>query len=73
MAEFVKENFTGHPKFHPYMVMFVLDKMVPRVDLEGVSAACTNFSDMSVTVQNLASSVNAFDSRLCALEATDIL
>ena len=29
MAEFVKGNFTGHPKFHPHMVMFVLEEMIP--------------------------------------------
>ena len=35
ILEFVKENFTGHPKFHPQMVMFILETMVPRVDLWG--------------------------------------
>ena len=30
MLDFVKENFTGHPKFHPQMVMFILEKMVPQ-------------------------------------------
>ena len=70
MLEFVKENFTVHPKFHPQMFMFVLDIMVPRVELEGVSAACANVSTLHVTVQKLASSVDAFDSRLRALEAT---
>ena len=29
MEEFVKENFTGHPKLHPHISMFVLDTMVP--------------------------------------------
>ena len=38
MADFFKENFTGHPKFHPQTVMFILDKMFPRVELECVSA-----------------------------------
>ena len=52
------------------MVMFILETMLPRVDLEGVSAACENFSYLSVTVQKLAPSVDAFDSQLCALEAT---
>ena len=33
MAEFVKENFTGNPKFHPQMFILILETMVPRVDL----------------------------------------
>ena len=70
MLEFVRENFTGHPKFYPQMVMFILDTMVPRVELEGVSAACANVSTLPVTVQKLASSVDTFDSRLRDLEAT---
>ena len=70
MLEFVKKNFTGHPKFHPQMVIFILETMVPQVELEGVSAACANVSTLPVTVQKLASSVDAFDSCLCALEAT---
>ena len=37
MAKLVKGNFTGHPKFHPQMFMFILDIMFPRVDLECVS------------------------------------
>ena len=70
MLYFVKENFTGNPIFHPQMVMFILEKMVPRVELEGVSEACVNVSTIPVTVQKLASSVDAFESRLRALEAT---
>ena len=35
MAEFVKDNFTGHPKFHTQIVMFILDTIVPQMDLEG--------------------------------------
>ena len=70
MAEFIKENFNGHPKFHPQTVMFVLYTIVPQVELEGFSAACVNFSALPVTVQNLALSVDAFDPRLRALEAT---
>ena len=70
MEEFLKENFTGHPKIHTQMVMFILEKMVYRVDIEGVSAACDNVSALPVTVQNLASSVDAFDYCLPALEAT---
>ena len=54
MAEFVKKNFTGHPKFHPQMVMFILDTMVPRLELERVSAACSNVSALHVTFHNLA-------------------
>ena len=50
MAEFVKENFTGHPKFHPQMVIFILETMVPRVDLEVVSTDCDNVSPLPVTV-----------------------
>ena len=53
------------------MFMFILETMVPQVELEGVSAACANVSTLPVTVQKLASSVDAFDSRLHALEATD--
>ena len=54
MEEFVKENFTGNPKFHPQMVMFISEKMVPRVHLEGVFMVCANVSDLPVTVRNLA-------------------
>ena len=71
MLEFAKENFTEHLKLHPQAVMFILETMVPRVDIEGVSTACTNVRTMPVTVQKLASSVDAFDSRLCDLEATN--
>ena len=70
MADFVKEKFTGYPKFHPQMFMFILERMVPWVEIEGVSAACANFNALPVTVQKLASSVDAFDSRLCTFEAT---
>ena len=73
MLYFAKEIFTGHPKFHPQMVMFILDTMVPRVELEGVSAACSNVSTLPVTVPKIASLVDTFDSRLCALEATAVL
>ena len=55
MLEFVKENFTGHPKFHTHMVMFILEIMVPRVELEGVSATCANVSTLPVSFQILAS------------------
>ena len=61
MLEFVRENFTGHPKFYPQMVMFILDTMVPRVELEGVSSACENVSTLPVTVHKLASSVDALN------------
>ena len=44
--------------------------MVPWVDLEGVSAACENVSALPMTVQKLALSVDTFDYRLHALEAT---
>ena len=57
MADFLKKNFTERPKFHPQMVMFILETMVPRVDPEGVSAACANVSALPVTVQNFMSSV----------------
>ena len=70
MGFFVKENFTGNPKFHTQAVMFILETMVPRVELEGVSDACANVSDLPLNVRNIASSVDAFDSRLHALEAT---
>ena len=52
------------------MVMFILETMLPWVDLEGVYAACDNVSALTVTAQNLASSVDTFDSRLRALGAT---
>ena len=70
MADLVKEKFTGYPKFHPQMVMFILETMVPQVELESVYAACENVSTLPVTVQEIVSSVDAFDSRLCALGAT---
>ena len=70
MLEFLKENSTGNTKFHPKTVMFILETMVPRVELGGVSVACENVSTMPVTVQKLASSVDAFDSCLRTLEAT---
>ena len=73
MLDFVKENYTGHPKFHPQMVMFILETMVPWVELEGVYAACANFITLSVTVQKLASSVDAFVSLIFTLEATSVL
>ena len=50
--------------------MFISETMVPQVELEGFSAACANVRTLPVTVQKLASSVDAFDSRLRALEAT---
>ena len=68
MADFLRENFTGHPKLYPQMVMFILETMVPCVELEGVYADCDNVSALPVTVRNLVSSVDAFDSRLRALE-----
>ena len=52
------------------MVMLILEIMVPRLELEGIYVACANVSDLPLTVQNLASSVNIFYSRLGALEAT---
>ena len=70
MVDFVKEKFTGNPKLHPHMVMFILDTMVPRVDLEDVSAICANISDLKLTVRNISSSVDSFGSRLHALEST---
>ena len=70
MLEFVWENFTGHPKFHPMMVMFILETMVHRVELGGVSAAYANVSTLPVTVQKLVSSVDTFYSCLRVLEAT---
>ena len=70
MAGFFKENFTGNPKFRPRVVMFVLEMMLPQVELEGVSAACDNVIALSVTVRNLVSSVDAFDYCLRALGST---
>ena len=52
------------------MVMFILDTMVPQVELEGVSTACANVITLPVTLQKLSPSVDAFDSRLGALEDT---
>ena len=70
MLEFLKKKTTGHPEFHPQMVIFILETMAPQVEIKGVSAACANVSTLPVTVQTIASSVDAFDSRLRALEAT---
>ena len=70
MAEFLKKIFTGHSEFHPQMVMFILETMVPRLELEVVSAACDNVNALPVTVQNLSPSVNTFEYLLCALEDT---
>ena len=67
MADFVKENFTGHPKFHPQMVMFILETMVPWVEPEGVTSDCANISSQTVTIINLMSSVDAFHYCLCDL------
>ena len=61
---------TRHTKFHTQMVMFILETMVPWVDLEGISAACDNISALPLTVRNIALSVDAFDSCLRTLEAT---
>ena len=36
------------------MVIFILDTMVLRVELEGVSAACANGSALTLTVINIA-------------------
>ena len=55
------------------MVIFILETMVPRVEIEGVSAACENVSTLHVTVQKLAYSVDSFDYRLRALEAANSL
>ena len=70
MLEFVKENFTGHPKLHPQVVMFILDTMVPWVDIEGFSAACANLGTIPMTVQKLTASVDDFDSCLGDFEST---
>ena len=70
MLEFLKTKITGHPKFYLQMFMFILEKMVPRVELESISTACANVSTLPVTVQKLASSVGAFDSCLPDLEDT---
>ena len=70
MLEFVKVNFTGNPKCHLQMVMFILETIFPQMELEGVSVACANVSTRPVTVKKLASSVDAFESLLCDLEAT---
>ena len=52
------------------MIMFILDIMVPQVELDGVYTDCANVSNLPVTVQKLASSVDAFDYRVCDLDAT---
>ena len=65
-----KGKITGHPKFHPQMFMFILERMVPQVELEGVSMACANVITLPVTVPKPTPSVDAFDSRLRALEST---
>ena len=52
------------------MVMLVFERMVPWVELEGVYAEFDNVSALPFTVQNISSSVDAFYSCLCVLEAT---
>ena len=42
MAYFLMENFFVHPKFHPQIVMFILEIMLPLVEVEVVSAALVN-------------------------------
>ena len=69
MLDFFKENFNGHPKVHPQIVMFILETMGPPMELEGFSAACANVNTLTVDVQKLTSSVDAFDSCLRALES----
>ena len=48
-----KGKITGPPKFHPRVVMFVLETMFPQVELGGVSAVCEIFSDLPLTVKNI--------------------
>ena len=55
------------------MVMIVLETMFPWVELEGVFVECANVSALPLTVQNLASSVDAFDSYLGYLEDNSFL
>ena len=52
------------------MVMFILEIMVPHVEIEGVSTEYANVSALTFRVKKVAFSVGAFDSRLFALEAT---
>ena len=73
MAELVKEKFTGYPKFHPKMVMFILETMITRVELEDISAAYANVSALPLIVRNLVLPVDAFNFRVFALEATTVL
>ena len=70
MLEFKKENFTGNPKFHPQIFISILETMVTRVDMEGVSTACANVIALPLIVINIASSVDTFGSLLRALETT---
>ena len=55
------------------MFMFILEKMVPQLELEVVSASCENVRTMSMTIQKLTSLVDEFDSRLCDLKSTFVL
>ena len=52
------------------MFMFILERMIPRMEFEGIYMDCETVITLPVTVQNLASSVDTFDSRLRALEST---
>ena len=73
MAYFVKDKFIEHPTSHPQMVLFILETMFPQVELESVSVAYSNFSAQPLNIKHFASSVDVFDSRLRALEATAVL
>ena len=67
MAYFLKENFFVHTKFHPHMDVVILETMVPWVELGVFSKACANVSALTMTFQNLVSSVETFYSCLSAL------
>ena len=49
------KKISGYPKFHPQIIIFILETMVPWVKLEGVSAACANVSALPFTVKILTS------------------
>jgi hypothetical protein len=66
--EFIECNFFGHPRFHPQMVKFILEHMVPRNELERLTTACRDVSGLPARISTLERSVDNMRTRLVALE-----
>ena len=66
--EFIKVNFFGHSSFHPEIVKFLLENMVPRSALEQLNGACSNLSGLPSRITNLETGMDRIRSRLTALE-----